>query len=253
MIKPGVYYDMPAKQYFAEEALSKSGMVDLNRSAHHYQTAKRIKKEPTKSMIFGSAMHLAILEPNRFEDMVFEHSKKTPKSNDEGQLFLYGETIAEIKTISENVRNHPVAGRLLEGSQKEVSLFWKDKDLDFMCKARADIINTNLNFMCDLKFCTDASYNTFARQTVNLKYHWQSYWYVRGYRELTGYTYPFLFICIEGAPTYSIAIYLATKQMMEKAEPGVDICRNIYASCMENDTWNGYPEEIQELYLPSWA
>lgn len=116
---------MPVKQYFAIEALNKSGMVELVRSPHHYKTARKVKKEPTKSMIFGSAMHLAILEPEKYKELVQEHSLKTPKINSNGIISLYGETIAEIDLIAENVQKNAIASGLLNGCQKEVSMFWQ--------------------------------------------------------------------------------------------------------------------------------
>jgi hypothetical protein len=253
-IKPGVYYNMPAKEYFAAEGLSNSGMKELDRSPHHYQTAKRIGKEPTTAMIEGSAKHLAILEPDRFDDMVFSHSYKTSKSNAEGQLFLHSDTIAEVKTIATTVQNHPIASGLLRDTRKEISLFWKDPDLDIMCKARIDALNPLHNLIIDIKSCKDASMAAFKKQVANLKYHWQAYWYLTGAEILFNIsTLKFVFICIEGAPTYSIAIYIATPQMLLKAEEKIIEQKNIYANCLFEDDWPGYPEEIQELYLPPWA
>lgn len=244
---------MPAKEYFAADGLSNSGMKDLSVSPHYYQTYKRIKKEPTPAMIFGSAMHLAILEPDRFKDMVFSHSYKTSKSNAEGQLFLHKETITEIETIASTVKNHPIANELLSNTRKEISLFWNDPDLDIMCKARIDVLSEEHDLIIDLKYCRDASIQAFSKQSANLKYHWQALWYSTGANILLEKTFNFLFICIEGAPTYSIAIYLVTPQMLEKADFPIVECKNMYAACLDSNTWPGYPEEIQELYLPAWA
>lgn len=252
IIKPGIYHDMPSKQYFAVNGLSKSGMVDLIQSPHHYKVRRKIGKEPTKSMIFGTAMHLAVLEPEKYQERIKEHALKTQKINSDGIISLHKESIAELDLIVSEVKRNAIASGLLNGCQKEVSVFWND-ELDFMCKARIDALNMNLHFVIDLKYCTDASYDAFSRQSANLKYHWQAYWYLKGLRQFYQDPFNFIFICIEGAPTYSIATYLVTDQMLSKAEPKIDECRNIYASCLESDEWQGYPEQIQELYLPHWA
>lgn len=252
IIKAGIYDNMPAKQYRAIEALNKSGMVDLIRSPHHYKTRQKVKKAPTSAMIFGSAMHLAILEPDKFNDLISEHSYKTSKMDDEGHIFLHKSSIAELNLIAEKVKLHPIASGLLSGCQKEVSIFWND-ELEFICKARLDALDMRRHFVIDLKYCSDASYDAFSRQCANLKYHWQAYWYLRGLRQFYKDPFNFIFICIEGEPSYSIATYLVTDQMLVKAEPKVDECRNIYSACLVSDEWQGYPEEIQELYLPHWA
>lgn len=251
-IKPGIYFGMPAKNYFAAEGLNKSSMMDLIKSPHHYKTAKRIKKEPTSSMIFGSAMHLAILEPEKYDELVLTHSYKTSKINKDGQIFLHPDIKNQVDTIVGAVNIHPIASKLTEGN-KEVSLFWKDLDFDFICKARPDIINKDLDLIIDLKYCRDASYKEFAKQAANLKYHWQAKWYLTGAEILFNKKFNFIFICIEGDPTYSIAIYLVTNQMLDKASYEIDACRNIYLNCLTADEWPGYPEKLQELYLPNWA
>ena len=252
-IKSGIYYDMPSKKYFAAHGLSNSGMKDFAISPHHYKIYRRIKKDPTPSMIFGSAMHLAILEPGRFDDMIFEHGYKTSKLNDDGQIFLHRDVIVEIKKIASTIKIHPIANGLLNGP-KEISLFWKDPDLDIMCKARLDCLNLDHNLIIDLKYCRDASPKAFAKQAANLKYHWQAYWYLTVTELLLQReNMQFIFICIEGDPTYAIAIYLVTPQALLKAEDSIMEQKNIYANCLWEDTWPGYPEEIQELYLPAWA
>ena len=195
IINPGIYYDMPSKQYFSAQGLSNSGLKDLSISPHHYKSYKRVKKEPTSSMIFGSAMHLIILESNRFDDMVFEHSYKTSKMNAEGQIFLHRDIIAELKNISSMVKNDPIMSGLLNDTRKEVSLFWKDTDLDIMCKARLDALNLEHNLIIDLKYCRDASYKGFSKQAGNLKYHWQAYWYLRGATQVLKRNLDFVFIC----------------------------------------------------------
>jgi hypothetical protein len=205
-------------------------------------------------MIFGSAIHLAILEPDKFKEMIFSHSYKTPKFNAEGQIFLHRDTIAEIEIIASTVKKHPIASELLNNTRKEISLFWKDSDIDIMCKARIDAYNERHNLIIDLKYCKDASMKGFSRQAAQLKYHWQPYWYLTGAELL--FQRPgmqFIFICIEGEPTYSVALYLVTPQVLLKAEESILEQKNIYANCLWEDTWPGYPEEIQELHLPSWA
>ena len=251
-MKQQIYFEMPAKKYFGIEALSKSGMVDLYQSPHHYKVRQSAKKEPTKSMIFGSALHLAILEPSKYKNRVREQKQKTPKIDSDDIIYLHDSSIADINLMAENVKKDPITNGLLNDARKEVSLFWND-DLGFLCKARIDALNTRLHFVIDIKYCTDASYDAFARQTLNLKYHWQAYWYLCGLEHFYKDPFNFIFICIEGAPSYAIATYVVTDQVLGKAKTGVDMCRETYNQCLESQDWYGYPKQIQELYLPPWA
>src|SRR5574344_1079999 len=55
------------KQYHDDkEYISVSGLKKIKVSPAHYKEAEKV--EPTEAMIFGSAYHCFILEPERFEN-----------------------------------------------------------------------------------------------------------------------------------------------------------------------------------------
>lgn len=70
-IKPGIYYDMPAEMYHAAAGLSNSGIKDLMISPlrfwHRHINPERVEEPPTPEMAFGTALHCAVLEPERFD------------------------------------------------------------------------------------------------------------------------------------------------------------------------------------------
>lgn len=68
----GVYRDLTNEAYHSNPGVSNSGLTELNRSPlhywHRYMNPAREKREPTPAMAFGTAIHAAILEPDRFMD-----------------------------------------------------------------------------------------------------------------------------------------------------------------------------------------
>lgn len=62
----GIDYAMPQADYLALEALGSSDIKRLLRSPAHYLAERNKVTEPTDSMVIGSAIHLAVLEPARF-------------------------------------------------------------------------------------------------------------------------------------------------------------------------------------------
>jgi hypothetical protein len=70
-IEPGIYLDMPEADYFAIPALSFSTMKRLQVSPlncwHHHLNPDREEPKETPAMRFGSALHTAILEPDKFD------------------------------------------------------------------------------------------------------------------------------------------------------------------------------------------
>jgi hypothetical protein len=69
-LKPGIHDGVPAEQYFSLPAASRSGLEHIERSPLHYYAQcldpnRRPIKE-TPALRVGSAIHCAILEPERF-------------------------------------------------------------------------------------------------------------------------------------------------------------------------------------------
>lgn len=66
---------MPADQYFAEPGLSFSALEDLAvsplRCWYHHINPNRKKEEPSRALIFGQALHAAVLEPDQFEQRFY--------------------------------------------------------------------------------------------------------------------------------------------------------------------------------------
>jgi hypothetical protein len=71
-MKPGIYYDLSFEQYQAIPAANKSGLDHFERSPLHYWAAyldpEREPEKETPAKRLGSAIHVAILEPKRYEE-----------------------------------------------------------------------------------------------------------------------------------------------------------------------------------------
>ena len=63
-----IMHDMPAADYHAAKALSKSGLDQFRKSPAHFRAWQdgRTKNETSPALEFGSAAHCAVLEPERF-------------------------------------------------------------------------------------------------------------------------------------------------------------------------------------------
>ena len=56
--------DLSNRDYHAHPAISKSGLDLISRSPAHYRY--RAPKEPSRAMEIGTAIHTALLEPDRY-------------------------------------------------------------------------------------------------------------------------------------------------------------------------------------------
>lgn len=66
-MKPGIYEDLPAEEYHASDAVSRSGLTQIERSIDHYREYVANGIGDSKALRTGTAIHTAILEPERFQ------------------------------------------------------------------------------------------------------------------------------------------------------------------------------------------
>jgi exodeoxyribonuclease VIII len=131
-------------------------------------------------------------------------------------------------------------------------MFWQMMDIN--CKARPDYIRQDKGLILDLKTCLDARSDPFSRSCWNYRYHVQAAYYLDGYRVATEESAEaFLFIAIEKAPPYAVAVYHANEDMIDQGRSEYQRDLITYAECLAKDEWPGYPEEIASLVLPRWT
>jgi PDDEXK-like domain of unknown function (DUF3799) len=82
----GIFPDVPNEEYHQGAGISNSGLSVLNKSPLHYWQAylnpERERRAPTPAMEFGTAIHAAILEPDRFRDeyVAIPHESEFPSA-----------------------------------------------------------------------------------------------------------------------------------------------------------------------------
>lgn len=260
----GVFADMPAEAYYAIEALSASGARKLRRSPAHYRLERDTPSAPTDAMQFGSAVHIGVLEPQRWAAQVVRApavNKRTNAGREEwaafqaanaGRIVLAADDYQRAQDCIAAVLAHPAAAALLKGASTELSLFWRDARYDVPCKARIDV--RSHGGLADLKTTQDASAQAFARSIATLDYHAQAAHYFSGCEHMLNETPQFwCFIAAESEPPHGVAVYslagnavLAGQRLMAEA-----LAR--YAEAVSSGTWPGYPPQIESIQLPKWA
>jgi len=264
---------MPAGQYHAHPAVGHSGLVRIMRSPAHYREYVTNPPAPTPAMEFGTAVHTAILEPDNFaRDYVvapkFDRRTKEGKAAAEaweaenaGKTALTAEQMADIEQMVASVKQHAGAARLLSSGLAEMSGFWIDSESGIECKCRPDFLAVEndtpeqVTAIVDVKTCSDAGADSFARAIAAFGYDVQAAFYTDGIKELIGRTLPFYFIAIEKEPPYAAAVYLASEEMIDVGRKKYRGALELLRWCRANDQWPGYQPngEIEEINLPRWA
>lgn len=269
------------EDYHHLKAVSPSQIKVLKRSPLHYfdhfLAEDREKKPPTPSMLKGTALHTATLEPDLWDETVIilpsdapskptkkqvEAKKPSPetvaaiawweKFNDsiKGRIVLSPDDADEVRRMADAVRKHPAARFLLDlPGRREASYTWTDEATGLECKTRPDWHSLDGRIVVDVKSAADASRAEFARSIANFDYHVQAAWNLDAQGgEL------FLSLVVENTRPYAVAVYPASEAMLDAGRRRISAAMEILAQCWKTGRWPGYGDAIQEpLDLPGWV
>lgn len=262
--------DLPADDYHRHTAVGHTGLLQVLRSPAHFRSWLVQPREPTPAMQFGTAVHMAVLEPQRFQATYAEcpaYDRRTKEGREKaaeweaangGKTPLAPEQMSAIGTIREALRAHAGAARLLGAGRPEVSAFWTDEETGIECKARADFLSgwpDRPDTVVDLKTTQNAGAESFARAVANFGYDVQAALYVDGFRRVLRRYVRFVFLAVEVEPPYAVAAYEASVTLLSVGRAKYRAALRLLEWCRRNDSWPAYqPDgEIEELNLPGWA
>lgn len=264
--------DLPDGDYFSIDAVSKSSVCDLEKSAGLYYAkhiAKTYIQETTPAMAFGTAVHTAVLEPLRFAeeylvqpDFGDARSKAAREAKGEWLLDNEGRTILKsaemedingiVKALEANPDTHPY---IKAPGDVELAMFWQDEMTGIRCKAKADKVVRD-RVIVDLKTAIDSSPEGFAKASGNFKYHVQAASYSYGFSRIYGYLpTKFVFIAVEKKPPYLNAVYtLSDRDIMAGWNKYVRLLQELERR-LRLDDWPRVSHTVgeTELELPFWA
>lgn len=149
---------------------------------------------------FGSAYHMAILEPHQYKKVLKLPEDLNLRTKDgrqqrdnalaSGRLFVYHDEALQIKEMADALDipgSHTAQLRKnLADLELQVEQSYIGEIDGVPAKARMDIVNTKTDCIMDLKSCQSAHPVEFCRHAVNLNYDLAAAWYLDLYENVTG-------------------------------------------------------------------
>lgn len=263
MSEPRVEYGMPAPDYHAVRALSKSSAEALLRSPAHFYCAA--ETEPTPAMMFGTLVHAMVLEPgteNRIAAVRPQWDARTKDgkalrdswlAENHGKMAFTGEDWQRAKDCASAILAHPAARLLLDGGRAEVSIFWDDERTGVPCKCRPDYLRDDL-VIVDIKTTADASPEAFARTCARLNYHAGHAHYSAGVQAMYGEApRSFILVAAEPEPPFGVAVYELDAEAVEAGARIMARAADAWRTATDKGWHTCYPQTINPLRLPAWA
>ena len=257
----GIYKNLPAEQYFAEDRINNSGLKLIARTPAHYKYYKEHQQEkpPTPQMQLGTAVHCAVLEPATFKDR-YTVAPACDKRTKEGKaiwadleaskkLILSASDYELVEGMSQSVLNHETASKLLAAGDPEVTIFTDIEGIP--AKARLDWYRNGI--ILDLKTTADASPDQFSRSCASFGYSLQCAWYLDCCQAIGIEAHTMIFVVVESNNPFLCTAYELDEVSIEWGRDHYRSALSKYRECMTLDDWPGFPSGISTISLPSWT
>lgn len=273
----GLHYGLPYADYAAWEAANFSKLKPILKTASKCKYEIAHPKPPTNAMILGSALHVAVLEPARFEGMFFI-CPPCKRNTTEGKAIweeavkqAKGKTILregdddcgefqKLRGMAAAIRKMKSALPFIDGAgDNEVSLLWKDEETGLHCKARLDRLIreyaplAGLPVIVEIKSARDASDWHFGKDVDAMNYDAQSASYRHAVRIATGKTPVHIFIVVENEPPFDCAVYMLDDKSLQTGLLKYRQMLSRYAACVKSGNWPGYEDKINVLSTPEYS
>ncbi|MBX9756015.1 MAG: PD-(D/E)XK nuclease-like domain-containing protein, partial [Pseudomonadaceae bacterium] len=226
-------------------------------------------RQRTPKYEFGTAVHAAVLEPQRFKQTYLTHpgnKAKSTKSFKEFELANPGKRVLMLRELNDIIgcanslrsatviRTHSAAftmADLVDLGTPERNYYWLDAQTGLTCKARMDL--TIENIVIDVKTAPDARGERFKWDAAKFGYHIQAAFYMEGFAQFQpeGKEIIMTFLVGEKLSPYGSVVYQADKDTFWAF--GKRRVRELlaqYQRCLQAQSWPGYAQGPQLLKLP---
>ena len=231
---PGLHRDMPLREYLALEALSMGDLRNVWISRARMDWRRQQEDAPSEDMQFGSALHLAILQPELFGDNVGfgpdelrsgEARAKQAELQTQFPIVLRSKHKVTLLQIAAIAENHPFWLQLLDLEEtapadvvREASMLWEVDGV--ACKSRPDVlfaIGEQLHII-DLKSVASIDRDFFTRSLAAGAYHLTAGWRALGLERCGRHLQSYTFFVVERENALEARAYALGHQDIERAK-----------------------------------
>lgn len=229
----GMRDDLTNEAYHASPGYSSSNLGDLlSYSPQHMVYWKKNPVDATPSMLEGTYLHLAVLEPHLWE-----------KQRDSVKPYL----VERVEAMRDSVMANSTFKALFADALVERSIYWEDPRTGLLLKCRPDIINQKLGMMIDLKKTSDARPWAIKKSIREYNYHLQAAHHMTGLQTVMPEIKDSVFVFVENYEPYAVNIVALSLNDLDVGKQVMNKALDKIKECETNGFWPGYCEGIQEL------
>lgn len=273
---PGLYPSLTFDEYAAIDAVNHSFLVDMYKESPLHAHYKRATggRDDTDALSFGRAVHLAILEPQKWDKEVMEIPKldgrttagKQAWANFQrkaaGRITLEPREMSRVREVAHAILGHESGRELFKNKGvNEMTMVWIDRATQVKCKGRIDRWTTFERTPClmDLKTCRDAGERAFQKSITDHGYGLQAAFYLMGAETLQpipsgAAQRVFKWLAVESDGPFDIGVFQADTKMIEHGFLQMRSLLRTYKKCRETKVWPGKNGQgVITIDNPEWV
>ena len=242
------------------QGIRRSDLYWIKKSPLHFKYHIEHPEE-SPALLFGSAAHKMILEPDTFNKEYavlpnVDRRTKAGKAEIEAfkaehaaQSWICEDDYLTIIQMREALLMNPeVANILNQKNRIEVPFTWIDGETGEICKCKADILTVidGMPYIVDFKTTQSCSDGAFESSCRKYGYKFQAGFYTEGIDLCTLESHGFAFIAQEKTPPFASRLFICDDGFIRDGKAEFHQLLRRYHSCKVDDEWKGY--ETEYLY-----
>lgn len=268
--KDGIYFDISHADYHRMPAVNASLLKTVRQASPLHARYEQLNpKESTPAMEFGTAVHTAVLEPDKFAAEMacapegLDRRRKADKAiweafviESAGKQIVSATDMQRIEAIVASVKENDRVMQFIDAEgANEATLIWTDSSTGLRCKAKFDRICTWQKWNCVLDLKTINGYATeekIQRAIGEYMYDLGAAWYLRGAEALAPMDRRFFWIFVESGPPFQARVVEPTAPMLEEGRLKAEKALRQWAECVKSGHFTGWGNDIIGVSLKPW-
>ena len=246
----GICRGLPFADYKAIEAWNPSLVISGRTSMLQVQYDRTHPRAVSPAMLFGSAIHCSVLEPDVFplRYCVWSGGRRAGNKYDEfvaanaGLDVLKDNEYATCLAARNAVYAHPVAGDLLRRgdlNDREASVVWVDNQTGLTCKGRLDLLLPELIVELKTTRMRVADDRALTRVASTMGYHIKLAAYQDGISHITGEVLPVKIVFVEQIPPHDVRVLNVPASVLAQGWDEWQRLLGLIAECEAAGVWPG--------------
>jgi hypothetical protein len=262
---------MPWLEYRKIPAMNPSTLVrgivecsaeEMSISMRHILYAWNHPEKDTPSMIWGRAVHTALLERDIFEERyaIWEFGDRRGNAWKDfaadaqlrGQEVLKQDELDSVIDAALQAATDPLVRAIIKAGQSEVTAM--EVEAGMQCRGRIDWISTSEHLLADVKTTASLGPRSFGRDFYKYHYDVKLALYQRWLQRLTGEEWPVVVIVIENDYPHDVWVSEPVPTaVLDQGRERADRLFGQLARALETDEWPGVAHgQPQPLITPFW-